>query len=525
MNEWKVKNKSLDQTKLVEEIYKHRGVENYLELFGLNEDDLNDPYLLNDMQKAVDRIMNAIKSNEKILIYGDYDVDGITATFVIYDIIRELGGLVDYDIPNRFVDGYGLSPSKAFDIVNDDYKLVITVDNGIKSVKEAQILKENGVDLIITDHHEQEDGLPDAFAIIHTSLSDYPFKPLAGVGVSFKLGQGLIGEEALEYVDIVALGTIADMMPLVEENRAIVNLGLKKLQYSSNIGLAKLIDFLDILKPSVSDVQYKIAPRINSCGRMKSAKIAVELLKSKSNGEAITHIKEIEENNNKRKKLTKVLYEEALNSLDLTKNCIIIHSPRMHEGVIGIVASRLANEFAKVSVVLKEEEHTYKGSIRGYHGVDVIYVLGNLKDLLIRHGGHANAAGLEFKKEHLEEFKRRFNELIPTAKLYDGPDAEGYIDVYKLGLNQIVDLDQYDLKDAMFVFEGICPQNKYLIRGEHTKLIINHETEAIFFSNKALHQHLHKDQTVDLLGRLDINTFKGRSKKQILIDDYIINQK
>ena len=525
MSKWNVKNEALDQTRLVEDIYKQRGVENYLDLFGLNEENLNDPYLLKDMQKAVDRIMKAVKNKDKILVYGDYDVDGITSTFVIYDIIRELGGDIDYDIPNRFIDGYGLSPSKAFEIINDDYNLVITVDNGIKSVEEAKILKENNVDLIITDHHEQEDGLPDAFAIIHTSLGDYPFKPLAGVGVAFKLGQALIGDEALDYIDIVSLGTIADMMPLIDENRAIVNLGLKKLQYSSNVGLAKLIDFLDINQPSVSDVQYKIAPRINSCGRMKSAKIAVELLRSVDNREAIEHIKEIEENNNKRKKLTKVLYDEALSMLDLSKDAIIIHSPRMHEGVIGIVASRLANEYAKVSVVLKEEEYTYKGSIRGYSDVDVISVLSQMKDLLIRHGGHASAAGLEFKKEYLSEFKERFNDLIPNAAKSTGPVAEGYVDVFKLGLDQIVDLDQYDLKDAMFVFEGICPQNKYLIRGEHTKLIINHETEAIFFSNKALYQKLHKDTRVDLLGRLDINTFRGRSKKQILIDDYIISEK
>lgn len=525
MSKWNVKNPKLDQTKLVSEIYKQRGVDNYLDLFSLNEDNLHDPYLFKDMDIAVDRIMQAIKDNERILVYGDYDVDGITSTFVIYDIIRKLGGHIDYDIPNRFIDGYGLSPSKAFEIVNDDYKLVITVDNGIKSVEEAKILKENKVDLIITDHHEQEDGLPEAYAIIHTGLGDYPFKPLAGVGVAFKLGQALIGDEALDYIDIVALGTIADMMPLVEENRAIVNMGLKKLEFSSNVGLAKLIDFLDILNPSVSDVQYKIAPRINSCGRMKSAKIAVELLESTDNIEAISHIKEIEENNNKRKKLTKVLYQEALSKLDLTKDCIIIHSPRMHEGVIGIVASRLANEFSKVSVVLKEEEYTYKGSIRGYSGVDVIDVLSQLKDLLIRYGGHHSAAGLEFKKEYLEEFKERFNDLIPTAARSEGPEAEGFIDINALELDQIFDLDQFDLKDAMFVFKDISPQSKYLIKGEHTKIIINHETEAIFFSNKALYQKIDRNETVDLLGRLDINTFRGKSKKQILIDDFFINKK
>jgi single-stranded-DNA-specific exonuclease len=521
MSSWKLKNEAIDQTKLVEEIYKERGVEDYKKLFSLDESDLNDPYLLHDMEKAVNRIVKAVKNKQKILIYGDYDVDGITSTFVLYKTIQELGGDVHYDIPSRFIDGYGLNPQKAFDIVNDCFDLVITVDNGIKSVEEAHILKQNKIDFIITDHHEIEGDLPDAFAIIHTKLSDYPFKPLAGVGVAFKLSQALIGDEALEYIDIVSLGTIADMMPLVDENRAIVNLGLARMKYSNNVGLAKMVDFLDIENPSVSDVQYKIAPRINSCGRMKSAKIAVELLDSINDGEAIRHIAEIEENNNKRKNLTKVLYEEALSQINEDRDAIIIHSPRMHEGVIGIVASRLANEYAKVSVVLKEEEYTFKGSIRSYNNVDIISVLSQLSDLLIRYGGHSAAAGLEFKKEDLSEFKRRFHEQIPKAPKSE-VIAEGSIDIYKLGIDQIVDLDQFDLKDAVFVFEGITPQSKYLIKGEHTKIIIQHDIEAIFFSNKALYQKLYKNQTLDLLGRLDINTFRGVSKKQILIDDYNI---
>lgn len=519
---WNVKNETLNQTKLVEEIYLQKGINHYQQLFELNENDLLDPYTIKDMQKAVDRIMKGIKAKDKILIYGDYDVDGITSTYIVYQTIKDLGGDVHFDIPDRFIDGYGLSYSKTFDIVNDEYDLVITVDNGIKSVDEAAILKENNVDLIITDHHEIEGTLPVAYAIIHTALSDYEFKPLAGVGIAFKLVQALIGDEALEYIDIVALGTIADMMPLIDENRAIVNVGLKKLKDSSNIGLNKLIQFLGFTQPSVSDVQYKIAPRINSCGRMKSAKIAVDLLCSRNGSEATQHIQEIEEFNDKRRKLTKTLYEEALKMVHEDDAAIIIHSPKMHEGVLGIVASRIASEFAKVTVVLKEDEYTYKGSIRSYSGVDVINILSEIKDLLIRHGGHQNAAGLEFRKENLHEFIRRFNELVPKAKTVDEVQAEGYIDIYKLGIDQIIDLDQYDLKDATFVFKDIVPQNKYLIRGEHTKLILNQDTEAIFFNNRTLYQRLMKNQTVHILGHLDINTFRGRSKKLIMIEDYII---
>ncbi|QMS85894.1 single-stranded-DNA-specific exonuclease RecJ [Candidatus Xianfuyuplasma coldseepsis] len=517
---WKIKNKDLDQNNLVRDIYRARGVDNYQALFQLDERSFHDPYLLKDMQKSVDRIMHAIENKQSILVYGDYDVDGITSTFLIYRVLQELGAKIDYDIPNRFVDGYGLSYSKTFDIVNEGYDLVITVDNGIKSIEEVKILTENNIDVIVTDHHESEAELPNAFSILHTQLCEYPFKPLAGVGVAFKLAQALIGEEALEYIDIVALGTIADMMPLVEENRAFVNVGLQKLAHSSNEGLRNLLAFLDITTPSVADVQYKIAPRINACGRMKSAKLAVHLLEATNTQEALRYITEIEETNNRRKKLTQVLYQESVLKLNHTEPSIIVHSPRMHEGVLGIVASRLANEFSKVSVVLKEDEFTYRGSIRSYSGIDVIYVLDQLKDLLIRYGGHQNAAGLEFKKELLDEFKDRFNEQIPTAHRDDSTVAEGYIDIQTLDINQITELERYDLKDAVFVFKDIYPDNRYLIKGEHTKLIIGHDSEAIFFNNKTLYNKLNKTNPVTLLGRLDVNYFRGRYKKQIIIDDY-----
>ncbi len=523
MYKWKIRNHDFDQANLIEEIYKSRGINNHKELFSLNEKSFIDPYLIHDMGKAVDRIMNAIKDQEKILIYGDYDVDGITSTFIVYDTLKNLGANVSYDIPNRFVDGYGLSYSKTFDIINEDFGVVITVDNGIKSIDEAQYFKDNNVDLIITDHHEREVKLPNAYAILHTALSEkYPFKPLAGVGVAFKLSQALIGEEALEYSDIAALGTIADMMPLEGENRAIVNVGLSRLRHSSNIGLQSLISFLDIINPSVADVQYKIAPRINACGRMKSAMLGVQLLQSENSAIAVRILSEIEETNNKRKKLTKDLYSESLSSINHNRPSIIVHSPKMHEGVLGIVASRLANEYSKVTVVLKEDEFTFKGSIRSYNGVDVIYILNELKDLLIRHGGHQNAAGLEFVKENLQEFKDRFNELIPKAVRDDIVIAEGVIDIHKLTVEQIIDLDKYDLKDSLFVFEDIYPDNRYLIKGEHTKLILNGSTEAIFFNNKNLYSKLYNKNTVSLLGRLDVNYFRGRYKKQIIIDDYYI---
>ena len=330
----------------------------------------------------------------------------------------------------------------------------------------------------------------------------------------------MIGDDALELSDLAALGTIADMMPLVDENRAIVNIGLKQVSKSTNVGIRKLAEFLGISQVSVADVQFKIAPRINACGRMKSAKLAMELLLSETEQIAVKNIEEIEETNNKRKLLTKRLYDEALTQIDNDAPSIIIHSPKMHEGVLGIVASRLANEYSKVAVVLKEDDYTYKGSIRSYNGVDVIYILRKLKDMLLRFGGHQNAAGLEFVKEHLSDFKKRFNDLMPTATYEDVTEAEGIIQVEKLPVQQIVELERFDLKDAVFVFPNIPVTRKYLIKGLHTKLVIDNETEAIFFNNKSLYYKLENKTYVSLLGRLDINTFRGRTKKQIMIDDY-----
>ena len=195
----------------------------------------------------------------------------------------------------------------------------------------------------------------------------------------------------------------------------------------------------------------------------------------------------------------------------------------MHEGVIGIVASRLANEFSKVSVVLKEEEYTYKGSIRSYDGVDVIYILNELSDLLIRHGGHANAAGLEFKKEYLDEFKNRFNELVPNASRNDVTLVEGAINIYTLDIKQVFDLDRYDLKDCLFLFDDIQLSGKYLIAGHHSKIIINNDCEAIFFNNKNLYTKVSPRSNISLVGRLDINTFRGKSKIQIIIEEFDIN--
>lgn len=522
MENWKVKNKELNQKNLVEQIYLQRGINNYIELFNLGVSDLHDPFKMHDMQKVVDRLKKAIDLEEKILVYGDYDVDGITATYIMYKTLQDLGALVYYQIPSRFDNGYGLSEEKALEIINDDFEVVITVDNGIKSHLEADLFLKNQVDLIITDHHEREVNLPKAFAIVHTELSDYPFKPLAGVGVAFKLSQALIGEKALELVDIASLGTIADMMPLIDENRAIVNLGLSKLAKTKNIGLKKLIQFLNLTLPSISDVQFKIAPRLNACGRMESAHLAVELLLSESEREANQILKKIEDLNNTRKKITSYLHELSNSKIDKTSHANIVSSKEMHEGIIGIVASKIANQTNKVTVVLKETKTTFKGSIRSYQNFDLIEALKKLSPYLIKFGGHQNAAGLEMKKENYEAFKKGFLDLVPKNFTKKDMHAEGYIDIYNLDIQEIINLDQYDLKDSLFIFENCEIKNRYLLSDSHSKIVLSNNIEAIAFNNKKLFFDTALASKITFLGRLDVNFYRNFPKKIILIDDYFI---
>ena len=255
---------------------------------------------------------------------------------------------------------------------------------------------------------------------------------------------------------------------------------------------------------------------------MGNAALAVSLLEAGNSLRAIQLIQEMEEINTKRRKLTERLYEEALFLMNNTESSIIVHSPKMHEGVVGIVASRLASEFGKVAVVLKEDEFTFHGSARSYNGVDVLQLLRSVDDLLVRFGGHQSAAGLELKIEDFKAFQTRFNALIPKANIVNEPIAEGIIDINKLTMEQIQDLEHYDLKDCRFVFPKLRFDNRYLIKGEHTKLIIAPDIEAIFFNNKTLYTKLNRPIKVSFLGRLDVSLYRGRRKKQIIIDDYEI---
>ncbi|MBU4485773.1 MAG: single-stranded-DNA-specific exonuclease RecJ [Candidatus Delongbacteria bacterium] len=397
----------------------------------------HEPFLLKDMDKAVERIIEALVSREKIEIWGDYDVDGITSTGMLYlFFIKWLGLKVDYVIPNRESDGYGLSKSGIKEAYENGITLIITVDCGITSVNEVEFAKSLGVDIIITDHHEPDKELPAAYAIIDPKRTDctYPFKHLAGVGVAFKLIQGILTKNEMpmkiisEFLDIATIGTAADIVPLIGENRKIVSDGLKYLENCKNIGISALLKKLNFFqkKIKVSNILFGLAPRLNAVGRMGDANRAVKLLLSNDPIEADQIVEELEFENRRRREFdTDTLIEaikivEDKDHFDPSKDkAIIVANENWHVGVIGIVASRLVEKYYRPSVVISVNNGIGKGSCRSIPGVNIYDVLTECYKLNLleqeNFGGHDYAAGFEIDSKNIPAFKNKFNEIISTT--------------------------------------------------------------------------------------------------------------
>ncbi len=389
-------------------------------------DNLHDPFQINDMDKGASRLLKAIDTREKILIYGDYDVDGVTAVVLLYDFIEQKGGKVEYIIPDRFEEGYGLS-LETLTRLQFTPDLIITVDCGINSVLEVSELAKEGIDFIITDHHEQLDSLPPAWAVINPKRDDskYPFKELSGVGVVFKLvwacmmhqGEDSLKESLRKYLDLVALGTIADLVPLVDENRFFVMKGLADFG-ANRLGLKALNEESGLTDKdiNVGNIAFMVAPRINAAGRLDTAGKAVELLlESNSLEKARQLAKELSKENKDRQELEKEVYEEAKKEiiergyLD-TDKVLVLAKEGWHEGVIGIAASKLVEEFYRPVILLSTQEGEAKGSCRSIPSFDMITGLSRCHDCLSKYGGHTMAAGLTIEVEKIDSFRKKINE-------------------------------------------------------------------------------------------------------------------
>ena len=468
----------------------------------IQEHPLSDPYLLKDMDKAVQRIGQALDNEEPMAVFGDYDVDGVTATALLFEHLRSLGAQVRCMLPSREGDGYGLSKHALENLASKGYKLVITVDNGISAVEEAAYAKELGLDLIITDHHLAPMPLPEAVAIVNPNQPEdtSPFKGLCGAGVAFKLCAALdecAPEDLLEFCgDLAAIGTVADVMPLVEENRTLVKAGLRSIQNTERPGLLALIEAAGLgEKPITSDsISFSLAPRLNAAGRMGSATLALQLLLCEDPDRAVQLADDLCRCNADRQAAEQVIMEQveaqlAADPARRNDRVIVLWGDNYHPGVTGIVASRLVEQYGRPAMLISMQDGEGKGSGRSVEGFNLHSAITACGDLLIRFGGHALAAGLSIKEENLEEFRRRINAW--AAREYP------VLRRPPLKLDVAVQLDQLNVEEVrdisylapcgsgnpapMFMLEDVTIDGIYPVsEGRHSRLRLRQGGQCIY---------------------------------------------
>ena len=537
------------------ELLVKRGVETFEQartFFRPSLSDLHDPFLMKDMDLAVERLHTAIASGEKIMVYGDYDVDGTTAVALVYSFIKRFTDKVDFYIPDRYDEGYGVS-FKGIDIaVSAGCRLIITLDCGIKAIDKAAYAKSKGVDMIICDHHLPEDSLPGAVAVLDPKREDchYPFDDLSGCGVGFKLVQayakqyGIAFETLIPLLDLLAVSIASDLVTMVGENRVLSHFGLKQLNADPHKGLLAMIN-LSNLEPghiSVDDIVFKIGPRINAAGRMESGRLAVELLTATDVREAMLIGEKINENNNERKNIDREITREALEMVQngqclAHENATVVYNPNWNKGVVGIVASRLVEAYYKPTIVLTKSNGFVTGSARSVAGFDLYQAIESCADLLENFGGHVYAAGLTLKEENLEEFSRRVDAFIAgkiTAEMLT-PVVE--IDS-KLDFSQITPkffriLKQFQPfgpgnNNPVFITEDVYDAGggrKVGAGGIHMKLDLiqesqpYHQIAAIAFNMSDYYDYIKAGNPFDVCYSIVENYYRGNSTIQLRVRD------
>ncbi|MFJ5758145.1 single-stranded-DNA-specific exonuclease RecJ [Neobacillus sp. NPDC093182] len=511
-------------------------------LFG--KEQFHDPYLLTGMDIAVKRIREAIERQEPILIFGDYDADGVSSTTVLMVTLRELGANVQFYIPNRFTEGYGPNEPAFRRAAENGIKLIITVDTGISAINEAAIAKEIGLDLIITDHHEPGPVLPEALAIIHPKLPDsiYPFRELAGVGVAFKLAHALYGEVPEHLLEIAVIGTIADLVSLKDENRLIAKRGLEKLKVTENKGLKAILKVAGVDQQSINEetIGFSLAPRINAVGRLENADMAVELLLTDDPFEAEALAQEMDDLNKTRQSIVNSITLEAIEEVERnypidSNSVLVIGKEGWNAGVIGIVASRLVEKFYRPTIVLSfdKEKGLAKGSARSIAGFDLFKNLSECRDILPHFGGHPMAAGMTLRLEDVSDLRQRLNNLA-NEQLTE----EDFIPITTLD-HQIaveeINLSSLDELNLLAPFGMDNPKPKVLISNvqistmrkigseqNHLKVMVNDNgtnLDGIGFGLGQLADHISPASKISLIGELAVNEWNNIRKPQIFIQD------
>mgnify|MGYP004510496363 FL=1 len=532
--------------KLLATILSNRGIvkEEQIERFlKPKRNDFYDPYGMPDMKITVDRIIKAIENQEKTIIYGDYDVDGITSVTVLKSFLEERGLDVGVYIPNRLDEGYGLNKIAVEKIAQEGYTLMITVDCGISAIEEVKYANELGIETLITDHHEPGEELPKALAVVDAKRKDntYQCRNLAGVGVVFKLIQaisirlGLEEKEYLKYLDIVCIGTISDIVPLTDENRVIVKLGLKLVQQTKNLGLRSILQATGYNKIDSIAISFGVAPRINACGRMGHQEEALNLFLSKNINEVNELTQKLNAYNKERQEIEKNIFTDAVEQIKANnlqeKNTIVLMGKNWHHGVIGIVSSKITEMYFKPSILLCEEGDIGKGSGRSIPGFDLYEALTKCKKSVDRFGGHAMAIGITIKKDKLEELKNEFEEIaqenhieeiVPILKI----DSQINLDeINKEMVESLKELEPFgeENKTPLFLFKNLKIDSiRALTEGKHLKLTVKENkniVNAIGFNIGELANEYKIGDKVDIVGNLEINSFNGVDNIQINIKD------
>ena len=503
-----------------------------------------DPFLIHDMQKAVDRINEAIENEEKILVYGDYDADGITSTVLLVETLISMGANVSSYIPNRFEEGYGPNKEAFTKIINSGISLIITVDNGIAGVEEVDLANELGCDVIVTDHHKIQDTMPNAYAIIHPEHPDgnYPFKKLAGVGVAFKLAHALLEIFPDFLLDLVAIGTIADMVSITDENRIFVKQGLELINEDPRIGLKMLLELSGIdTKIDEQTVGFYIAPKLNSIGRMDSAKLGLTFLMAEEPVTARALAEQIEQYNIQRKQVTEDIVKDVISKIENSekkqKNVIMV-SGEYHEGVLGIVASNIVEKYQKPVFIMNEKEGVLKGSARSIFDFNIYEAMNKISDLFLAFGGHTLAAGFSFEKSNFEKIEEFLDKEFEEFKRNNDLKANKNIDIvtsledisYQF-LNSLDALKPYgmDFEKPTVLIENAMVLNKAYFGSEkqYLRLTIADEVgnlDCITFKDSVTFDKVEKNDIIDLLCNIDKNNFNGRTKLQAHIIDIHIKE-
>ena len=563
---WKVKekgdeniikklSKQLNINQILSNLLAQRGITNYDEakrFFRPGIDHLYDPFLMKDMDKAIERINRAMNNNEKILIYGDYDVDGTTSVAMVYLFLRDIYSNIGYYIPDRYDEGYGIS-QKGIDYAEENgFTLIISLDCGIKANSKINMALEKGIEFIVCDHHHPGENIPKAFAVLDPKQKNckYPFKELSGCGVGFKFLQALTIKNEIhfyeleKYLDLVAVSIASDIVPLIDENRILAHFGLLKLNTNPSYGLQAVIKSSGIEDKEIviEDIVFKIGPRINAAGRMESGSTAVELLIAETPEQAADMSKEINVFNNSRKNIDRKITLEALDIISndeelINRKTTVLYNPEWHKGVVGIVASRLTDFYYRPTVILTESNGFVTGSARSVEGYDLYSAIEACSDLLENFGGHMYAAGLTLRPEKVRMFSDRFErivtETITEDQLIPQIEVDDVIELSEINPKFFRILKQFqpfgpENMAPVFLTKNVCDSGYGRIVGntkEHLKLDIvtekkpTHSYPAIAFQKAHHFDRINIGNPFDICFAIEENCFMGKTTLQLHIKD------